>query len=435
MEPYVDESCLILIANSVEETMAIVETTQAKLEADVKDVKPVLLLFTAPWCGPCRTLYPHLERFACEFDGRIKVMKINADRAIEARERFRIRGIPQMVFFVNGNEYARLNEVTVTRMSLTANQWLDDLGLNVRTNYSTAQRVTESDRIWLSFAGDPAVKEVCIARLRTKTEKEVSPPSDCLAGGPDQFEIVIGAPTALGSLLDAVPRTRLMEIVEAMPVGADLRQVTPDVLYEFVYASEWAVMPGLTGPGAELATEIMMLHKREREGLTIPADAWDAIRRSAVHLRQAETQSIPKADMLEALAWPQYDWPVNDVLHGMRILCGVRSFPELTEALGEEIRRAHIEDSERLDSELGEPPSGGGEAREIWSERYRERQATLERQRRAANPKLWSLYDRYVEHFNATTVRLGSEVACLLLKRLGENSLADNVGGRNSVRG
>jgi thioredoxin 1 len=63
---------------------------------------PVLIDVWAPWCGPCRVISPLVEKIARQFDGRVKVVKINADDNPELLRRFRIMGIPTLLFFRDG---------------------------------------------------------------------------------------------------------------------------------------------------------------------------------------------------------------------------------------------------------------------------------------------------------------------------------------------
>ena len=68
------------------------------LESDL----PVLVDFFAPWCGPCRALAPALEGIAKSYDGRLKVVKVNVDDAPELAVKYRIRGVPTLMFFRGG---------------------------------------------------------------------------------------------------------------------------------------------------------------------------------------------------------------------------------------------------------------------------------------------------------------------------------------------
>ncbi len=83
---------------------------------------PVLVDFSAGWCGPCRTIAPVVDKMAEEFDNRVKIVKIDIDESPQLAQQYEIRGVPTFVFLKNGKEMER-----VVGVSLNESQFREKL--------------------------------------------------------------------------------------------------------------------------------------------------------------------------------------------------------------------------------------------------------------------------------------------------------------------
>jgi thioredoxin 1 len=82
----------------------IVNVTDASFEEEVlKAEHAVLVDYWAEWCGPCKMIAPVLEEIAKDYEGKLKVCKLNIDENNETPPKFGIRGIPTLMLFKGGN--------------------------------------------------------------------------------------------------------------------------------------------------------------------------------------------------------------------------------------------------------------------------------------------------------------------------------------------
>jgi len=89
--------------------MKPVEVSDSNFETEVlKSNVPVLVDFWATWCGPCKMIAPVVEEIAREYDGKVKVVKVDVDGNPETSMKFSIRSIPTVMIFKGGKVVEQL---------------------------------------------------------------------------------------------------------------------------------------------------------------------------------------------------------------------------------------------------------------------------------------------------------------------------------------
>jgi thioredoxin 1 len=81
----------------------VIHLSDSSFEADVlKSSVPVLVDFWASWCGPCKAIAPAIDDLADQFDGQVKIAKINVDENPATPSNYGVRGIPTLILFKDG---------------------------------------------------------------------------------------------------------------------------------------------------------------------------------------------------------------------------------------------------------------------------------------------------------------------------------------------
>jgi thioredoxin 1 len=80
-----------------------VTLTDSSFESEViNSNQPVLVDFWATWCGPCRAIAPIIEELAGEYEGKVKIAKLDVDENQQTASKYNVRSIPTLLFFQNG---------------------------------------------------------------------------------------------------------------------------------------------------------------------------------------------------------------------------------------------------------------------------------------------------------------------------------------------
>ena len=98
----------------------IMSTGKASFDKDVLQSElPVLVDYWAEWCAPCKAIGPLLDELAAEYQGKLRIAKVNMDEDVEIGQKYHVRGMPTLMIFKNGAVEAQKTGA-MSRSQLTA---------------------------------------------------------------------------------------------------------------------------------------------------------------------------------------------------------------------------------------------------------------------------------------------------------------------------
>ncbi|MDX5630850.1 MULTISPECIES: thioredoxin domain-containing protein [unclassified Brenneria] len=317
--------------------MKINELKEINCEALLSGELPVLIDFWAPWCIPCRTLLPYIEKVAEDYHGVIKVVKVNVDEEPSLSRKFAIRALPTLIMKNNGNEILRLTGPSALRLRVMLERSLTEAGIhlpeavdNKKGNSLTSLNDVVGNKAFSSFHNSHKLKAACLARFHegtAKTEQGHIIPVTLRLTGNNSIEEQIGIPIRVGRLIDTLDiwlrsltddqdktDSLIDELLTAIPLGKDLNIYLNRVIADALYNSEWRIKLNLDNKkDVELAAEVELLHRAELEGDSISNTTWSNYQRKAVLLNEGNT-SQQSSMVLENIARPLAELDAQHVL-------------------------------------------------------------------------------------------------------------------------
>ncbi|MDY7004371.1 MAG: thioredoxin [Cyanobacteriota bacterium] len=108
--------------------MTATPVTDSSFKQEVLESRvPVLVDFWAPWCGPCRMVAPVVEEISQQYDGLIKVVKVNTDENPNVASQYGIRSIPTLMIFKGGQRVDMVvGAVPKTTLAQTLEKYLEN---------------------------------------------------------------------------------------------------------------------------------------------------------------------------------------------------------------------------------------------------------------------------------------------------------------------
>ncbi len=256
---------------------SIVTITEENFKQEIYETRDVILLdLWAPWCAPCKTLSPIIDKLAALPSENLIVAKLDVEQYPEMMRRLGLRGIPALLVFKDGQEIAReLGTKTLYQLK----EWLTPYGVQFTESSAPAVDTPSFD----AFYGDLQLKQFLFDRLKThaqRAELQASPepfwengvgtPSAAMvhAADPVIFERITGLPTALAWALDFVGPYRpedIQQLSDHLKLGKNLSFVPLKLIESFLQETtfDWAGLLRLSPSLEGLRKEWLRLVKHQ----------------------------------------------------------------------------------------------------------------------------------------------------------------------------
>ncbi|HBZ1520425.1 TPA: thioredoxin [Klebsiella pneumoniae] len=306
------------------------ELSEADFDAFLQDAStPVLVDLWAPWCAPCRTMTPVVEKLAREMEGQLLVAKVNVEQYPAMMQRFGVRGIPTLLLFTSNEQPQRLVGVQ-TSGQLT--QWLEE---NNVTSAIPLTNVRLESPGWSSFYNDDDLKEFFTRRAihHARAGELVFALDSYWADGrgtlsaavahqanSEVFSRVTGLPPSLANLLDCcafITEEQVAALFSSLSPGKDYQLVPLRFMHWFLsdefapwhdylshpilqtFLKQWQLLTGKLLSGAEVTSEEWLVISQNAAKLLVQYEAENRPLESIVAALLVELSPAPATTMVD----------------------------------------------------------------------------------------------------------------------------------------